>query len=163
MDLTQSQLVTLKANINAETDPTFVAYRTSGQTGAMANWYNIDSTFIIFKSTEMTQQIGDVINYIAVAALTTANLDRLNTFYNLNPSEFAPSRSDQRTYLADTFSGALGGQGQATRDALDALYRRAALRGEKIYCTGTGTTAAPGAPGPEGSMTNQNILDALAA
>jgi len=163
MQLTQPQLVTLKNNINAETDPAFVAFRNAGSTQSMADWYNLASTFIIFKPTENTSAIGDTVNFIAVAALTTANLDRLNTFYALNPSQFEPSHSDQRTYLADTFSGALGGEGQATRDALDALYRRAALRGERIYCTGTGTTAVPGTPGPEGQMTNQNITDALAS
>ena len=34
----------LKAAIAAETDSAFVALRDSGQTGAMANWYNQAST-----------------------------------------------------------------------------------------------------------------------
>jgi hypothetical protein len=163
MQLTQPQLVTLKNNINAETDPAFVSFRNAGSTQSMADWYNVALTFIIFKPTESTLAIGDVVNFVAVAALTTANIEKLNLFYTLNPSTFEPSHADQRTYMADVFSGALGGQGQATRDALDALYRRAALRGERIYCTGTGTTAVPGTPGPEGQMTNQNITDALAS
>ena len=165
MNLTQPQLVLLKTNINAETDPTFVNYRTTGQTGAMADWYNVGSAFIVFKPTEATTGIGDVVNYVAVAALTTANIEKLNLFYTLQPQNFEPINADQRQYLADVFSGALGGQGQATRDALDALYRRAALRGEKIYCTGTGTTTVPGSLNStaNGQMTNQNILDALAA
>lgn len=175
MILTTAQLQTLKAAINAETDPTFVAYRNAGSTGQMAEWYNVDSSFIVFKPSCPTQNIGDVVNYVAVAALTDANVNKLNLFYTLQPQNFEPNKSDQRTYLADVFSGALGGQGQATRDALDALYRRPAWRGEKLYCTGTGTTAAPGELGPvvtnnsgtvsspQGAVTNQNVIDALAA
>ena len=40
MALTPQQLPTLKAAIAAETDSTFVSYRDSGATGAMADWYN---------------------------------------------------------------------------------------------------------------------------
>jgi hypothetical protein len=164
MELTPAQLQVLKTSINAETNPEFVAWRNAVNYGQMASWYNVDSAFIVFKSSEDTANIGDVINYVAVAAMTAANLERLNTFYLLQPQTFEPNHSDQRTYLADTFSGALGGQGQATRDALDALYRRSALRGERIYCTGTGTTVAPGELNAtaNGDMTAQNVQDALA-
>lgn len=164
MQLTTAQLQTLKTSITTNTNPEFVAYRNAQNNGQMANWYNVDSTFIVFKPTEPTFNIGDVISYVAVANLTTANLDRLNTFYNLNPDNFEPDRADQRTYLADTFSGALGGAGQATRDALDALYRRPAQRGEQLYCTGTGTTVTPGALNvtANGDITTDNITDALA-
>ena len=161
MTLTTAQLQMLKADIAAQTDPTFVAYRTAGNENGMADWYAVDSGFVIFKPTESTFSIGDVINYIAVAAMTVANLDRLNTFYRLNPNTFEPIRSDQRTFLADTFSGALGGFGQATRDALDVLYRRNLNRGEKVYATGAGTTATPGTASWEGVITAQNISDAL--
>jgi plastocyanin len=164
MQLTTAQLQTLKNDINANTDPEFAAFRTAGNAGQMAEWYNVDSTFIVFKPTELTTSIGDVISYVAVAALTDANVNKLNLFYTTQPSNFEPAHADQRQYLADVFSGALGGAGQATRDALDALYRRAALKGEKLYCTGTGTTVAPGALNAtaQGDITTQNILDAQA-
>lgn len=164
MELTPAQLQTLKTSITTNTNPEFVAYRNAQNNGQMAGWYNVDSAFIIFKPSEPTTSIGDVINYVAVAAMTTANLERLNTFYLLQSQSFEPNHSDQRTYLADTFSGALGGQGQATRDALDALYRRPAQRGEQLYCTGTGTTVAPGELNTtaNGDITTDNITDALA-
>lgn len=164
MILTTTQLQTLKTNINTNTDPAFVQYRNNGQNNQMAAWYNVDSTFIVFKPTAPTDDLGDIVNYVAVAALTDANVNKLNLFYTLNPETFEPVRADERTYLADVFSGALGGQGQATRDALDAYYRRPALRGEQLYCTGTGTVAAPGALNATafGDMTDINIRDALA-
>jgi hypothetical protein len=164
MELTTPQLQVLTTDINTNTDPVFVAARNAQNNGQMANWYNVDSAFIVFKSSESTQQIGAVTNYLANAALTADNRDKINFFYLLNPTNFAPSKSDQRQYLADAYSGALGGEGANTRAALDALYRRPALKGEKLYCTGTGTTLAPGALNAtaNGEITTDNITDALA-
>lgn len=164
MDLTPAQLQILKGDINTNPDPEFAAYRTAGNAGQMAEWYNVNSTFIVYKPTEPTASIGDTVSYVAVAALVDSNVNQLTLFYTMQPANFEPARADQRQYLADIFSGALGGAGQATRDALEALYRRPALKGEKLYCTGTGTTVAPGALNAtaQGDITTQNILDAQA-
>jgi hypothetical protein len=91
--------------------------------------------------------------------MTDANRSRITTFYTMNPVQFDPSRSDVRSYWANTFSGALGGQGQATRDALEALWRRLASRAEKALATGTGSTATPASLGFEGAI---SIADAAA-
>ncbi len=160
--LNSAQLQTLKAAILAETDPTFVTYRTNGQTNQMAAWYNVASTFIAWRKSVQTAEVGKAVNYIAVEAMTDANRTRITTFYAMNPATFEP-RSDIRTFWDNTFSGALGGQGQATRDALAALWRRAATRGEKLYATGTGTTADPGTLVFEGSITDRDISAALEA
>jgi hypothetical protein len=163
--LTPIQLATLKAAILAETDPTFVSYRTAGANSAMSDWYNEASgpAFVCWKASVPSGQIGKTVNYVAVAAMTTANLERLNNFLGMNPSEFDPGRADIRAFMADTFSGALGGQGQATRDALDALYRRNALLIEKILATGTGSTASPAVMGREGTITPDEIEQARAS
>lgn len=42
--LTKAQIQTLKAAILAETDAEFVALRSSGATGAMAEWLNVEKT-----------------------------------------------------------------------------------------------------------------------
>ena len=160
MNLTTSQLQTLKADIVAQTDPTFVTYRQQGATGAMADWYNQSSTFVVYKAIILMADVGKVINYDAVGALTTANTSRIQTFQQLNPISFKPT-ADVRSFWDNTFSGALAGQGQATRDALVALWKRFALRGERLYATGTGTDATPGTLGLEGTITNINIVDAL--
>lgn len=162
MELTLSQLQTLKTAILAETDPNFVFARDNGQTGVMADFYNQPSTFVVYKSSETVAAVGQAVNYVAFEALTTANLEKINTFTRLNMNTFLPSRADVRSFWANVFSGALGGQGQATRDALEALWRRFAKRGERLYATGTGTTLAPGALALEGNVTDQNISAALA-
>jgi hypothetical protein len=158
--MTPAQLQTLRTAIDAETDPAFVTARTLGQTSLMAGFYNSGSAFVVWKATVQTAEVGKAVNYIAVEAMTDANRNRINTFYGMNPAQFEP-RSDVRTYWDNTFSGALGGQGQATRDALSALWRRAATRGEALYATGTGTTATPGVLVFEGTISDANIGAAL--
>lgn len=159
--LNAQQLATLKTAINTETDAAFVGYRTNGQTPLMAAFFNQASTFVVYKTTETVASVGQAVNYVAFEALTTANLEKINTFTRLNMNTFAPSKADVRSCWANIFSGALGGQGQATRDALEALWRRFANRGERLYATGTGTTLAPGALVFEGSINDADISAAL--
>lgn len=158
--LTTQQLQTLKTAIAAEADPGFVFARTNGQTSVMAAFYNGPSAFIVRRSRVESAEIGPVLNYVAVSSLTTANRDRATTFLMLNPEGFRPT-PDVESYWDTTFGGALGGQGQATRDALVALWRRAATRGEALYAAGTGTAAAPGVLVFEGSITDAHISAAL--
>lgn len=158
MALTTAQLQTLKAYI--ATVPAWAALPlTSASAQTISDGLNATASpvWVVWRKTVPTLEIGLVVNYIAVAAMTTANLDRVSVFYTLNPATFDPSRSDIRTYLSDTFSGALGGQGQATRDALDAMYRRNATLGEKVLSTGTGTTASPAVLGYEGSISTADV------
>lgn len=60
-------------------------------------------SWTVYKTSEPTASIGKTVNYVAVAAMTTANLDRINTFTTLNPETLDPSRADVRQYFADTF------------------------------------------------------------
>lgn len=164
MSLTPTQLQTLKAAILA--DPVLSAQpNTNAGNSVVAQTLNAPAVpqFFVWKTLVQTGSIGKTVNYVAIAAMTTANLDRLNNFLNMNPSEFDPARADIRTFMADTFSGSLGGQGQATRDALEDLYRRSALLIEKILATGTGSYAAPAVMGREGTVTPDEIEQARAS
>lgn len=164
MALTPAQLATLKAAILA--DPALNALpNTNAGNSVIAAELNATAVpdFIVWRKSMQTLEVGQVISYVALAAMTTANLDRVKTFQQLNPASFDPGRSDIRTYMADTFSGALGGAGQATRDALDAAYRRKALLIEKILATGTGSTASPAVMGYEGTVTTDEIERARAS
>lgn len=143
MALTPTQRTTVLAAVQA--DATANRYRTGGNVSALRGWLNGASTFVVYKTTESILAIGQTINYVAFEALTTANLEKINTFTRLNMQTCKPSRSDVRAFWANVFSGALGGQGQATRDALEALWRRFATNAERAFATGTGTTLAPGA------------------
>ena len=160
MALTPAQLPVLKAAILAETDPTFVQARTDGAVGIMADFYNAASTFVVRRSMVMSSQIGPALNYVAVSNLTTINRDRATTFLLLNPASFSPT-SDIESYWDTTFTGALGGEGANTRAALQNLWRRFATRGERLFTTGTGTTLAPGALVYEGSISIDDVVQAI--
>ena len=139
--LTPEQVVSLRAACFA--DPTASAFITNGQANELGEWLNTASPYIVWKKQVMTEEVGKTISYIALAAMTATNLSRVQTFYDLNPEEFQP-RSDIRTYFADAFSGALGGEGANTRAALEDLCRRAATNGERLLSSGVGSTAQPG-------------------
>lgn len=164
MNLSQdpAALAILKAAILA--DPVLASQpMTADGAFAIATVMNLNASpsFWVFRRNIPQSEIGKTVSYIAIAAMTTANLDRVNNFLNLNQDTFH-GRDDVKTFLNDTFSGALGGQGQATRDALDLMLRRLATRAERLYTTGTGSTIAPGALTHEGALSYQDVETARA-
>jgi hypothetical protein len=154
--LTPQQLQTLGAYIASQPDLSSEPNTPDGAF-AIAEKLKAPSSTVVWKQEVKTEEIGKVVSYVAVAAMTSANLNRVQTFEQLNPEEFDPSRADIRQFWADTFSGALGGQGQATRDALEALWRRTANRLESIYAVGTGTTATPATLVVVGDVSYQDV------
>lgn len=155
--LTTEQLTTLAAAIAAETDPEFVEYREQGATGAMAEWFNQPSTFIVWKTSVHKNDVGKAFVASALAAITAGNNDKLANFAAWNET-VNPSRADQRQFFDDVFSVAAGA---STRAALLALWKRPALKGEKIYATGTGTDGTPGLLVYEGNISNNDVVNAL--
>lgn len=155
--MTNDELATLKTKLLAELDISIrSAYQTRNDT-ELARLLNLPSMFVAYKSKVQTKEVGEKVNYVAVEAMTDANRGRITTFYTMNPTEFSPARADVRSYWDNTFSGALGGQGQATRDALVALWKRAATKAEQYFCTGTGTDLSPGLFTWEGTVTIDDI------
>lgn len=165
MTLTTAQLQALKAHILASPDLAPISSGPSTDYQTVADRLNIAAApdFYCWRQSMQTSEIGRIISYVALAAMTTANLDRVRTFDTLNPESFDPGRADIRQYMAETFSGALGGQGQATRDALEAAYRDKATRAEKVLATGTGSFAVPAAFGWEGSVDTSIVAQAMAS
>ena len=151
MALTSTQLTQLKAVALA--DPTAAAFLIAGNDTELAAWFNAPTIpdFWAYRKSIPVGEIGTTVNYKAIAAMTTANLDRVNNFLNMNKDRFT-GRDDIKTFLNDTFSGTLDGEGQNTRNALDVMLRRLANRFERTFATGTGTTLAPGAPVEEGTI-----------
>lgn len=160
MSLTTQQLQTLKTYIASV--PAWAALpNTEDAADFIANELNKPAVpaFIVRKSTVKTADIGPVLNYVAVSNLTTINRDRATTFVMLNPDSFTPT-ADVESYWDTTFNGVLGGQGQTTRDALRALWRRSATLGEKLYATGTGSDASPATLVVDGSISLQEVFAA---
>lgn len=149
--LTTQQLQQLKTFALA--DATAAGYIAAGNDSELTAWFNANASpdFWVYRKGILSGEIGKIVSYVAVAAMTTGNLDRVNNFLNLN-SETFDGRDDVKTFLMDTFSGALGGQGQATRDALDAMLRKLANRFERALAIGSGAQATPGTLTVEGTI-----------
>jgi hypothetical protein len=154
--LSTEQMLALKAYINSQPDLSSYPNNTDGAFD-IARLLNAATNHVVWRTRVVTEDVGNSINYVALSALTTANRDRLTTFFILNREDFDPSRADIRAYFADTFSGALGGQGQATRDALEALWRRPANRIEQVFAVGTGTSQSPASLTFEGEVSYQEV------
>lgn len=161
MALTNSQLQTLKTFI-LNTPELAALPNTNDSAYAIIEYMNklVSPDFIVWKTFVSLADVGKTVNYIAVEAMTDANRGRINTFYYMNPNGFNPSKEDIRAYWSNTFSGTLGGQGQATRDALEALWKRKATVAEKLFATGTGTTLSPATLSFEGFITFNDVTNA---
>ena len=157
--MTPSQLTILKAAILAETTPAFVTLRQANNEQGMADWYNGASTFIVWKPTVTIIETGQVFNGTEWAGMTSANHTRLQTVAQYL-SSYNPGIADIRAMFNDIWSGA---GGTNTRAALLALWKRVALRGEKVFATGTGTDALPGTLTFISTLSAQDISDALRA
>lgn len=165
MNLSPANLLTLKQAIAAETDPDFVALRDAGATGAMANFYNVDASpaFWVWR-TLVTR--SEIYHSTSVDGTTWD----WTTFKNQGVSEQGAWREmfmgENANFSLDNLRGGVGkifGVANAQTMHILTIARRLAKRGERLFTTGTGSTAAPGKLGVEGNVTNENIVSALAS
>jgi hypothetical protein len=152
MLLTTAQLATLK---------TWLTNNASGlDDEAAANALNLIAagpSNIAWKTSVTLREVGDNFNGTELAGLSSLNHTRLLTVITLSTAGINPSLADRRQFFDDIFSGA---GGATTRANLLALWKRTVTVGEKLFWTGTGTTASPAVLGPEGLMTSTNVSEA---
>lgn len=168
--LTTEQLAVLKTAILAETDATFVAARTEGNNTLMAQFYAVEAapTFYVWRKTLSRHEIltgksddGTTFAWAAGAYITRSQGERdaFREMFNSTGS-VDPSLASIQAAFADIFSGT-GGAGN--RAHITALSRRTVNRGERLFCTGTGSKAVPGAAGYDGTLTSEDVRNALAS
>ena len=153
--LTTAQLATLKAAILA--DPVLAAQPDDGNgLGFIADAMNAVSVpaFTVWKTSVFIKDVGDNIVGNDLAGLSTLNNTRLQTAVMMAAGGLNPSLVDRRFFFDDIFSGA---GGTATRAKLLILWKRLALRIEKILAVGTGTDAAPATLTFEGTITANDV------
>jgi hypothetical protein len=153
--LTQPQLVTLKNDILANPDMNTKPMNADGHQ-AITDLYNLVNSpvFIVWRTNVNLTEIGDKINAAELAGLTTLNATRLQTIAMYSAGGINTSLADRRAFFDDVFSGA---GGTITRPQLLALYKRNALRGERLYATGTGSDASPGTLVVEGNILRDDV------
>jgi hypothetical protein len=155
--MTPAQLTALKTAILA--DPALMVLVNAGQYAGVAAELNKAAApaFIVWKGDVTIRETGQAFNGTEWAGMTTANHTRLQTVAQYLAS-YSPALADIRAMFNDIWSGA---GGTTTRAALLALWKRSALRGEKILATGTGSDAVPATMGFEGQVSERDVEDAL--
>lgn len=155
--LTQAQLATLAADINANSAE-FGAYpHNSDGAWEIAAKYNMTSSpqFVVWKTSVPVDEImNNGFVWTAVDGLTAGKARIWDWMTKLGVIN--PSKANIRQGLVDCF-----GAGSAMANAITPHLKRDALRGEKLFATGTGTTASPATMGFEGTISYQEVKDAM--
>lgn len=172
--LTTPQLQTLKASIAAASDQAvsvpgnlcagFVGTainaipNSSDGNVCVAAQYNLTASpaFTVWKTNVPQDQVGRAFNPVELASLSSLNTQRLQNIEQWF-NTFNPSLAGDRAFFDDIFSGA---GGATTRASLLVLWKRLALRGERLYTTGTGSDAVPGLLVFEGALTAADVSTA---
>lgn len=178
--MTPAQLLTLKAAIQAETDPVFVDYRTQGATGHMVDWLNGLSSFVVWRGTTPTGEIANAIAWAnftpldapdGTALWTNRALACQGKQFNVQnlllaaqgalASGLVNVRQGLQDSLTNIPAGASGALLSAGWTAVRTTLQRAATRGEKVFATGAGTQGNPGALVFEGGVSDYDVVQAL--
>lgn len=170
--LTSEQLQVLKAAILAETDAAIVAARTPATRDdrVIAAFYNQKNVpaFYVYRAQLSRHEIltgtsdeGTTFAWTAGAYITRSQGERdaFREMFNSSGS-VDPSLATIQAAFADIFSGT-GGAGN--RAHIVALSRRMVNRGERLFATGTGSKVAPGAAGYDGTLSSDDVRNALAS
>jgi len=185
-NLTQSQLSQLKTFINADTNPTFVGYRTAGSTGQMAEWLNLYPA-VDYMLWNTKTKVSDILDSIAWDKYTpTDAADNTATYTNrilsvqtkqmnlqnmlIGRDTIDASKANIRSGLRDAViqlptgaSGVATTAGGASGATTLAACTRKATNGEKYFATVSATTGSTTAflPVVEGTFTNDDVVNAL--
>ncbi len=160
MALTDAQAVLVKAEIDA--DPVLSAYpETSDGAFAIKEALNLLDVpnYTVWKPFVSIAEAGNAFDAEELANRTTGDNTKLSTFSNWLEA-IDPSRPDHREFFDDIFSAA---GGVNTRAALLALWKRLALRVERVLSTGTGSDASPAIMDREGTISYQEVIQARAS
>jgi hypothetical protein len=159
--LTPDQLAALKTAILAETDPVFVPLRTANDEQGMAAFYNSPTSpaFIVWRTDVTADETGNAWVGSDIDAMSSLNMQRLQLLLaSSRAGVFDMTRADRRAGFENPFGGIVS---NPSRVAMRAVWKRVVNRWERLFATGTGSDAAPGVPVVQGTITAQDISDAL--
>lgn len=173
MSLSPAQLTVLAADIAA--DPTLAAHAAAGNVGQIVAAYALDAApaFWVWKTRlrkdEITQQTSvdlTTFNWTGTGFIgrSQGERDAWRELFNgggAGANAVNPSLPNVRQAFTDIFSGATA-PAPANRAHLLAMARRLANRGERLFATGTGSTASPGLMTFEGLISDVDVESATA-
>lgn len=150
---TTSEQLILKDLILAE--PSIQQCVLNGQDQCVANWLNTPSTFVVWRTSVSAEEYHNgAIVWTAVDGLTAGKAriwDWMSRYGSINPS-----KPNVRQGFSDAFGAA-----SATTTAAVAISKRNATQAEKVFATGTGTTATPALLTFEGFVTETDVVQIL--
>lgn len=157
--LTAPQRGTLKTAILA--DSTANAFYQNGDLQGLADYYNANAApdFIVWRTSvakdEYTNSVsaqGTTFSWTGTGFITRSQGERdaWNAMFGTGGT-VNPSLAAVRQAFADIFSGATA-PAPANRTHLNNVSQRKATRLEKVFATGTGSTASPATLGVEGAI-----------
>ena len=166
--MTPTQLTTLRAAIFASVNPAVIAARQSLDDTALAALYNLPSTYVAWRTDVTRAQIyhgtsddgttWDWTKYVS------QSLSEQNAWVQIFMGDQANFSLDNlRAGVDKIFSGA-GSAAQRTHIA--AIAKRKATEAEKVFASsggGVGAAALPGKMSWQGTVTAQDMSDALVA
>jgi hypothetical protein len=165
MALSTAQLATLRAAILAETDPAFVAWRTDGAQGAMAEFYNAAASPIerAWMSFATAKQLDLKSDYSAFDGLSQGKRDAWSLVLQYAPRDCAVDDlgggvNSVRKALADIWTGSA--PANAARTAILNAVTRPITKAEKLLggsATATQSTVTALVLAWEGTITTVDI------
>lgn len=156
MALTQAQMQTLKADIEA--DPVLSAYPSNSDGAfAVAQAYNVEASpaFVVWRTDLTGAEVYGAAVKTEIISRSQGERDVFQMMLNREPINAASV--DTRQAFQDIFSGP---SGATTRANLIALAKRNATRAEKLFASGTGSDADPATPTFEGTLSYWDVQQA---
>jgi len=165
---TAAQLTTLKADITADQSPQALAFKAdpnnTAKAQALADLYNANASpdFWVWRTSvsqleivTTTTEDGTVWSWPAFIARSQGERDGWREMF-ADGGVVNAALANVRQGFADIFSGTTN-SAPAQRTHLSTVGRRRASRAEKLFSTGTGSTASPATMGAEGTLVLNSI------
>jgi hypothetical protein len=158
--MTPEQLATLKAHIAADSELN-AQPMTSGGALLIAEVMNIaaNPAFVVWRSSVTQDEImQNGFDWTRADNLSVGKARVWEWMFNNESRTFNPSKLNVRSGIDAVWVGT-----QADLDVRAAVYvhcKRNATRAEKLFATGTGSTAVPALMGFEGALTSDDVQQA---
>ena len=156
MPLTTAQRVSLANHIRSNTDPDVVAALAGRNDTELARLYNLNSSFVVWRTNISPEEYREAINWTEVALLTDGQARIWEWVTQSMTAPIDASSANVRQGLSDTFAA-----GTSTRTDMLQVAKRFSNIGEQIFASGTGSNVSPGTLGFEGVITIDDIGRAL--
>lgn len=149
--MTPQQLITLKALALADSEA--LSYLTNGNDTQLQDWFNTETTFVIWRSVLTPRMSREAIVEGAIELNNLTPVSQSGLLY-LCEGDLPVYKSSVRKAIVD-----LCGNQNTLKMALAAASKRFANRAEKALATGTGTNADPALLTWEGSISGMLVSE----